>query len=237
MPRIVAILSNKGGVGKTSTTINLGTALTYFTRDTLIVDANISSPSIGINLGSPSVPIALNHVLRGSHSLDEAIYHHKTGLKVVPSSLKFEDFDALSMENLRKHLSSSKSDIVLLDSAPGINHESLSALKAADEVLVITNPNLSSVASSLKTIKLAQRHGKEITGVIVTRAGHHTDMSIKEIESMLHEQVIGIIPEDSLMHNSLKLSQPLVEVSPNSPASIAYKQLAAALTGMNYVHR
>src|SRR3989344_2681058 len=102
---------------------------------------------------------------------EDATYLHKTGMKVIPASLKFEDFDSLSMSNLRRHLLSSSSDIVLVDSAPGINHESLSVLKASDEVIVITNPNMASVSSALKTIRLAQHHGKIITGVLVNRAG------------------------------------------------------------------
>lgn len=63
MSKIIVITSGKGGVGKTTTAINLGAALNYFGEDVLIIDGNLSTPNIGIHLNSPEVPINLNHVL------------------------------------------------------------------------------------------------------------------------------------------------------------------------------
>src|SRR3989344_9354494 len=119
MPRLVGIMSNKGGVGKTATVVNLGVALTFFARDVTIVDANLSSPTIGTHLGSPSVPISLNHVLTNKNTIEDATYVHRSGMKVIPSSLRFGDFDSLSMAGFRNHIFKSASDIVLIDSAPG----------------------------------------------------------------------------------------------------------------------
>jgi len=74
MTKIITLVSGKGGCGKTTTSINLGIALTYFNKDVTVVDADLTTPNIGIHLGVPLVPINLHHVLQNKHSIDEAIY-------------------------------------------------------------------------------------------------------------------------------------------------------------------
>ena len=63
MAKVYAIISGKGGVGKTTSTINLGTSLNKLGEDVIIIDGNLTTPNIGIHLGAPIVPITLNHIL------------------------------------------------------------------------------------------------------------------------------------------------------------------------------
>ena len=65
MTKIIVITSGKGGVGKTTTAINLGAAMNHFGKDVLVIDGNLTTPNVGIHLGSPEVPINLNHILNG----------------------------------------------------------------------------------------------------------------------------------------------------------------------------
>ena len=88
--KIIVITSGKGGVGKTSTAINLGAAMNYFGEDVLIIDGNLSTPNVGIHLGSPEVPINLNHVLMEKAEPFEAVYEHDSGIKIMPSSLSIK---------------------------------------------------------------------------------------------------------------------------------------------------
>jgi len=74
MAKIITITSAKGGVGKTTTSINLGAALNAFGHDVVIVDANLTTPNVGLHLGAPIVPISLNHVLNGKADIEDAIY-------------------------------------------------------------------------------------------------------------------------------------------------------------------
>ena len=71
MTRYVGILSGKGGVAKTTTTVNLGAAFNHFGRDVTIVDGNLSTPNLGLHLGIPVVPISLHDVLRGNNDILE----------------------------------------------------------------------------------------------------------------------------------------------------------------------
>ena len=87
MTKIIVITSGKGGVGKTTTAINLGAAMNYFGKDVLVIDGNLTTPNVGIHLGSPEVPINLNHILSGKADVFEGVYEHESGLKIIPSSL------------------------------------------------------------------------------------------------------------------------------------------------------
>ena len=112
MKRLIVITSGKGGVGKTTTAINLGAAINHFGGNVLVIDGNLSTPNIGIHLNSPEVPINLNHVLLRKAEPYEAVYEHESGMKIMPSSLsvkelrkikpsKIKDFKEAFQENRR----------------------------------------------------------------------------------------------------------------------------------------
>ncbi|RMG76099.1 MAG: septum site-determining protein MinD, partial [Bacteroidetes bacterium] len=91
MSRLITITSGKGGVGKTTTAINLATAINSFGKEVVVVDANLTTPNVGLHLGAPIVPISLNHVLLGKAKVQDAIYEHESGTKIIPSSLSVNE--------------------------------------------------------------------------------------------------------------------------------------------------
>ena len=95
MSKLIVITSGKGGVGKTTTAINLAAAMNYFNKDVLVIDGNLTTPNIGLHLGSPEVPINLNHVILNKASPDEAVYEHESGFRILPASLSFNDLISL----------------------------------------------------------------------------------------------------------------------------------------------
>src|SRR3989344_4360267 len=101
MSKIIVITSGKGGVGKTTTAINLGAAINYFGKDVLIIDDNLTTPNIGIHLNSPEVPVNLNHVLLEKADLSEAVYEHKSGMKVMPASLSVKELKKIAHHKLK----------------------------------------------------------------------------------------------------------------------------------------
>src|SRR3989338_5895300 len=116
MNKIIVITSGKGGVGKTTTAINLGAAINYFEKDVLVIDGNLSTPNIGVHLGSPEVPINLNHVLSGKAEPKEAVYKHESGLKIMPSSLSIKEMKkpimGVIVTRVRKNKSEMRPNVV-----------------------------------------------------------------------------------------------------------------------------
>jgi septum site-determining protein MinD len=234
MARIIVINSGKGGVGKTTTAINLGASLNKLNKEVIIVDANLNTPNVGLQLGAPIVPVTLNHVLKGKADIEDAIYEHSSGTKIIPASLSVKEltkFNTKKIPEIAKHLGT-LCDYVIIDSAAGFGEEVMAALEASDEIIIVTNPEMPAVTDALKAVKVAREMGKEISGVIVTR---HKDasyeMPLSSIKSMLESQIIGIIPEDKAVKEALNLRDAVSHTHPRSKVSRKYLEIARKVSG------
>lgn len=234
MTRFIAVTSGKGGVGKTTTAINLGTALKQLGKDVTIIDANFTTPDIGLNLGVPKLPATINDVLEEKKSIFDATYAHASGIKVIPADISINAIKNLNLKNLKnvfKQLQGT-TELVLVDSAAGLGEEVRSILDFVDEILVITNPDLTSVTDALKAIKIAEEKGKTTIGAVLNRIkDDNLEMSIKDVESMLDTPVIAAIPEDDDIRKAQKKKHPVVYLKPKSAISINFKNLASKILG------
>lgn len=234
MGRIIAIVSGKGGVGKTTTAINLGAALNKLGKDVVVVDVNLNTPNIGIHLGAPIVPITLNNVLKGKANIADAIYEHVSGTKIIPSSLSVKEITNFNTKKIPAIIRQLKemADFVILDSAAGFSEEAIATMDAGEEIIVVTNPEMPSVTDALKAIKVAKERGKEIKGVIVTRhRNENYEMSLASIKSMLEAPIIGLIPEDPAVKKALNKRDAVVHVYPNSKVAKKYIEIAKKIIG------
>lgn len=234
MGRIIAIVSGKGGVGKTTTAINLGAALNHLNKEVIIVDVNLNTPNIGIHLGAPIVPVTLNHVLKGKAEIEDAIYEHSSGTKIVPSSLSVKEITKFNTKKIPQVIQElkNKADFIILDSAAGFSEEAMATLEAGDEIIVVTNPEMPSVTDSLKAIKVAREMKKDVKGVIVTRhRNENYEMSLPSIKSMLESSIIGVVPEDSSVKKALNRRDAVVHTHPKSKASKKYNDIAIKIIG------
>ena len=232
MTRVIGVLGGKGGVGKTTTSINLGAAMNYFGRTVTVVDTNLTTPNVGLYLGVPIVQITLHDVLRGKKGIKEAVYMHKSGTRIVPASIALQDLKRIDPRRLSASLKGldETCDFVLLDVAAGLGGEALAAIKASDELLIVTNPELPAVTDALKTVKLCKEMGKPVIGAVVAKTNvKNRDLPIKEIEEMLEVPVIKIVPEDRAVKESHVLKDAVVHTHPRSAAAVQYKKLAAEL--------
>ena len=236
MARIIVINSGKGGVGKTTTAINLGASLNKLDKEVIIVDANLNTPNIGLQLGAPIVPVTLNHVLKGKADIEEAIYEHSSGTKIVPSSLSVKEltkFNTKKLPSITRQLTK-MCDYVIVDSAAGFGEEVIAVLEAADEIIIVTNPEMPAVTDALKAVKVARQMGKEINGIIVTRHKNAKyEMPLSSIKSMLESQIIGVIPEDKAVKEALNLRDAVVHTHPRSKVSKKYHEIARKVSGEN----
>jgi len=240
MTRVISIIGGKGGVGKTTLTSNLASALTQLGEDVVAVDANLTTPNLGIHLGIHFAPNTLHQVLKGEVKVKEATYPHALGFKVVPASMSVDDLAGVDPSRLYEVVLNllGKSDFILLDSAAGLGREAVSALNASEEVLLVTNPDLPSVADALKTVKVAEGLNKKIIGIVVNRVKRKRyELTKTEIEEMIGYPVIVQIPDDRNVPKSLSVKMPVVNYDINSPASVEFRRLAHSLTGRPFLER
>jgi septum site-determining protein MinD len=237
MKKLIVITSGKGGVGKTTTAINLGAAMNYFGEDVMVIDGNLSTPNVGIHLNSPEVPISLNQVLREKAEPSDAVYEHESGLKVMPSSLSIRELRKVKPEKMKTFKSEFKklSDVIIMDSAAGLGHEATSAIETADEIIVVTNPEIAAVTDALKTVKLAEQLKKPVRGVIVTRVNRDDiEMQPDAVKEMLEVPILGMVPEDKAVRKSLHIKDAVVHTHPKSLSARAYKEIAANILDIPY---
>lgn len=237
MTHHIAICSGKGGTGKTSTAINLAAAFKQFNKDTTIIDASLTTPNLGVYMGFPKTSISIHDVLKGKNHATEAVYIHPSGLKLLLGSINVKELVNLYPEHLKQAIKDLKgtSELIIIDNAAGIGREVIAGMKNSDEILIVTNPDLVSVTDALRTMKIAESLGKPIRGIVVTKVKNDkNELSIKNIEELLEKDVISIVPYDDLIKSSITHKDALVNIHPNSKASLAYKELAAKILGMPY---
>lgn len=237
MKKIIVIASGKGGVGKTTTAVNLGAAINYFGRDALVIDGNLTTPNVGIHLGSPEVPINLNHVMLEKADAEEAVYEHESGLKIMPASLSIKELRKIEPNDLKDFKKDFKSlgDYIIVDSAAGLGIEALSAIELADEIIIVTNPEMPALTDALKLIKMAQEIKKPIKGIIVTRVKRNNiELSPETVKEMLEAPILGMIPEDQSVQESIAMKNAVIHTHPKSNASRAYKEIASKIIGHDY---
>ena len=237
MSRLIVITSGKGGVGKTTTAINLGAAINHFGKNVLVIDGNLSTPNIGLHLNSPDVPVSLNHILLDEAETPEAVYEHDSGMKIMPSSLSIRELKKIKPERLKNYKNEFKkiSDYVIVDSAAGLGLEATSAIELADEIIVVTNPEIPAITDALKTIKLAERMKKKVIGVIVTRVKRNKiEAQPDVVREMLEVPILGMVPEDISIAEALSYKDAVIHIYPKSKSARAYKEIAAKIVDVEY---
>ncbi|MDD1672106.1 MAG: cell division ATPase MinD [Methanomicrobiales archaeon] len=237
MIRAYTLASGKGGTGKTTVTVNLGTSLAQLGKETYILDADIGMANIGLILGLEGVPVTLHEVLAGKATIDDAIYEGPSGVKVVPSGISLQGFQQANPERMRDVMKAlvSRCDFLLIDAPAGISKDGVVALAIADEVILVVNPELSSMADALKTKILTEMVGGKVFGAILNRAGmENTELRRHSVEDVLGVRVIDMIPEDTNVRRAAAYKTPVVLKYPTSEASRAFRRIAADLAGYEY---
>ncbi|MBW6451316.1 MAG: cell division ATPase MinD [DPANN group archaeon] len=237
MGRVICLVSGKGGVGKTTLASNIAMALNNFGKNTVVIDTNLTTPNLGFHLGVPLYPKTFHDVLNGTATYEEATYTHPSGLRVMPAGISLRDLkntNLSQMDNVVLDIADNH-DIVILDGAAGLGKEGKASLSAADEALIVTNPQLPSVTDALKTIKIAEELGTKILGVALNRSKNHpSELSQNEVEALLGYPVISIIPDENHIIDSLAAKTPIVAFKPNTRSAQEIKKLAACLIGIDY---
>lgn len=235
MKKVIAVISGKGGVGKTTLASNLALALHGMQEEVIAMDVDLKNPTLGFHLGIKDYDITISDVLNDNYSIYEALHIHPSGLKFFPASLSISHLNT-NLSNLKNLLDDMKG-YVILDAPPGLSQDVFHILEAATDVLVITTPDIPSLAGCLRTLEISRYMRKNTLGVILNKVeSKRYDIDPAEIEALCNAKVIENIPYDANITASLLKEVPLLHYKPFSPASLSIKRIAHNINGTEYKH-
>ncbi len=230
--QVVAVASGKGGVGKTTTVVNLGVVLRRADHSVALVDADLGMANLGPKLGITGGG-TLHDVLAGAMTLEDALVEEAPGFAVLRGSKSLMDYPDADPQNLRGVLEALAEDyeFVLVDTGAGMSHEDVLPLGLADQVLLVSSPDPAAIGDTRKTAELAGLASSDIAGLVVTKADSDTDAAA--IAEEVGTELLGTIPYDGTVRTSTAAGRPLEAVDPDGPAAKAYRDLADVLADLN----
>ncbi|MBS3815157.1 MAG: cell division ATPase MinD [Hadesarchaea archaeon] len=232
MSRIINFASGKGGTGKTTVTANVAVAASQMGKNICVLDADVPMANLSLVYGFDDLDITLHEILAGENDLDEAIYSGPGGVKAVPSGMSLNGVRKANLQNLKSVVEelSEEFEIILIDCPSGLGEEAVSALQIADELVLVTMPEITCLSDALKTKIVSERFGADVLGVVISRAMEEDlDVPEEEVKEMLELPVLGTIPEDPEIRESTTYGEPVVLRKPDSPSGKALIELASNL--------
>ena len=238
MAEVLVITSGKGGVGKTTTTANLGVALALAGRSVALVDADIGLRNLDLALGLENdIAYDVLDVVSGACVLRQALIRDRRwgNLWLLPAA-QHRDKAALAPEQMQDILLKLKEsyDYVLVDSPAGIEQGFRNAIAGADRAVIVTVPEVTAVRDGMRVKALLDECALPVGGIVVNRfrprmAKRGEILDVEETISIIGADLLGVIPEDEDVVRSGNFGEPLA--AGNTPAAKAYKQLAARIQG------
>jgi|GEM_PF-175106 len=241
MPRIITISSGKGGVGKTSLSVNLATALAQSDRKVLLLDADLGLANANILLNFTPEQ-SLDDVLKGRCHLSDILIPAMDNLWVIPGSSGTAGMADTPAERLtalaREFESLPPCDYLLIDTASGVADSLLKLAKASPEIILVMTPEPTSLTDGYALLKLLSQDGYRGSVEVVINSARSRAAALQAFEKFhgvanqylgLAVRMLGHVPYDAKFPESVREQRPLVITHPNAPASSAIIKLADSL--------
>jgi flagellar biosynthesis protein FlhG len=240
--RTVVVASGKGGVGKSNLAANLAVALGARGAKVLLLDADFSQANLDLLLGlHPRYD--LQHVLSGERTLEEIVVQGPRGVTLVPAASgvpELADLDDFRREMILRGLGllDKDVDLVLIDTASGVSRQVTSFCLAADDVIVMTTPEMPAFSDAYGLVKGLQAQGLSrapqlvVSMAITAEEADETAHRIRLVARrflQLDMPYLGVVPFDAAVASAVRRQEPVVTAFPQSPAAAAYQALAARL--------
>lgn len=239
MGEAIVITSGKGGVGKTTTSANIGTALALSGMKVCLVDTDIGLRNLDVVMGLENrIIYDIVDVVEERCRLQQALIKDKRFecLMLLPAA-QTKDKAAVNPEQMKEMVKELKEeyDYVIIDCPAGIEQGFKNAIAGADKAIVVTTPETSAVRDADRIIGLLEKEVMEPPRLIVNRIRNHMMKSgdmldVDEIVSILAIELVGIVADDDDVIKASNKGEP-VAFQPNSRASIAYRNIARRILG------
>lgn len=238
MSEVIVITSGKGGVGKTTTTANVGTGLAKLDKKVVLIDTDIGLRNLDVVMGLENrIVYNLVDVIEGNCRIKQALIKDKRypNLYLLPSA-QTRDKTAVTPEQMKKLTDELREefDYILLDCPAGIEQGFKNAVAGADRALVVTTPEVSAIRDADRIIGLLEANELKRTDLIVNRirmdmVKRGDMMSIDDVVEILSVNLIGAVPDDENIVISTNQGEPLV--GNDSLAGKAYANICRRILG------
>lgn len=248
MARIIVVTSGKGGVGKTTSSAAISTGLAQRGKKTVVIDFDIGLRNLDLIMGCERrVVYDFVNVINGEATLNQALIKDKRveNLFILPAS-QTRDKDALTKEGVEKIINKLQEmdfDYIICDSPAGIETGALMALYFADEAIVTTNPEVSSVRDSDRILGILASKSRRaeqslepvkehllLTRYAPGRVNRGDMLSVEDVQEILAIPLLGVIPESQAVLRASNSGEPVI-LDQNSDAGQAYLDTVARLLG------
>lgn len=242
MPRVIAISSGKGGVGKSSITVNLGISLAKHGAKVCVLDADTGLANANILLGL-TPEYSLEHVLYGAKSVEEVMLDGPHGMKIIPGAHGISDCVALHPRQqlrLTRELARVENDFdfLLVDTAAGISSTTLDFISAAQHALIVITPEPTSLTDAFSLIKLLKRRTNRLhyhvvvnmcSGAKQAREVYHRFCAAIEKYIGIESHYLGFLLRDESMRAAVVLQNPVAMFPDDDPSCRSFLRLADTL--------
>ena len=238
--KVIGVVSGKGGVGKTTTSANLGCGLAIQGKKVALVDADIGLRNLDVVMGLENrIVYDLVDVVEGNCRLKQALIKDKRyeGLFLLPAA-QTRDKDAVSPEQMQKlceNLKEEGFDYILIDCPAGIEQGFKNAIAGADRAVVVTTPEVSAVRDADRIIGLLEANGLNNPTLIVNRlridlVKRGEMMNIEDVTEILAVDILGVVPDDETIVIATNKGEPAVS-NEESRAGQAYRNIVRRIMG------
>ena len=232
------VTSGKGGVGKTTTTANVGCALATLGKQVVLIDADIGLRNLDLVLGlEKRIVFDVVDVAEGRCQPRQALIRDKRleGLYLLPAS-QTKDKESIGEDQMRDVVNrlSKEFDVVLIDCPAGIEHGFRNAIAGADEAIIVTTPEVSAIRDADRILgMLGTRRTRLIVNRVRTEMVKTGDMlGVDDVAEILGRDVLGVVPDDEEIIDTTNRGEPVV-LDPTRRLSKTYIAIARRLMGEN----
>ncbi|EHQ91599.1 MinD/ParA family protein [Desulfosporosinus youngiae] len=243
--RVIAVTSGKGGVGKTTITVNLALALAEYGQRVIILDGDLGLANVDIAFGL-SARYTVEHLLSGEKSLEEILLRGPMGIGIIPGGSGVQELANLERDKLMNVITNlgrleKLTDLLIIDTGAGLGHTVINFLQAADDIIMVTTPEPTAITDAYGLLKSLRREASEVPiHLVINRVRSEKDAlsTFKRLDTAVSKfldeslDFLGWVYDDPLVGHSVMQQEPLGISFPDSSAYRCTKWIAGKVAGI-----
>ena len=243
--RVIAVTSGKGGVGKTSFTVNLALALSEYGRRVIILDGDLGLANVDIAFGL-TARYTIEHLLSGEKTIEQILLAGPRGIGIIPGGSGVQGLANLERNKLSNVIANlgrleKMADLLIIDTGAGLGHTVINFLKAADDIILVTTPEPTALTDAYGLLKTLRKEAGEVPiHVVINRVRNETDAqaTFKRLETAVRKFLdgsltfMGWVYDDPFVGRSVMQQEPLGISFPESPAYKCIQWIAGTVAGI-----